>query len=337
MASEFGLIEHLLDQARTHPLAHPPVLGPGDDCALIAPSRPDLTWAVTTDMLVAGVHFLDRDPPFDLGWKTLAVNLSDLAAMGAMPRYVTLAAAITPDDARDTRWIDTFFSGFMACAAAYGVALIGGDTTRGPRVFSVTAMGEVAIGRALRRSGARAGDDVWISGNPGYASLGLRAKLDNISLPDTVASAADRALHHPVPRVSLGLALCDLAHSAIDVSDGLLQDLAHIARASGLVAILRSDLLPSCPIGVDPQLWQTCLLGGGDDYELAFTAPESARSAIAAFSKASGLALTRIGQMQHSAETGTISPSAVSTVQVLDAAHNPMDLAHLRAGFDHFA
>lgn len=337
MAGEFALIEHLLRQTRADQATRPPILGPGDDCALINTSNTDLAWAVTTDMLVAGVHFLDNDDPHDLGWKTLAVNISDLAAMGAVPRYVTLAAAILPDDATDTRWIDAFFAGFIECADTFGVSLIGGDTTRGPRTFSVTAMGEVAADGALRRSGAKAGDDIWISGTPGFATLGLRAKLDGIVLPAELISKANEALHRPQPRVALGLALRDIAHSAIDVSDGLLQDLGHIAKASGLQASLEEALLPTCPTGVDNPLWQACLLGGGDDYELLFTAPATTRATIQALRDSLALPLTRIGHMhavQPAADAGTITPSAV---QVLDDAKQPIDLSGLRAGFDHFA
>ena len=334
MASEFALIEHLLRRASTDHLSHPPILGPGDDCALIAPSKPGLAWAVTTDMLVAGVHFLASDDPHDLGWKTLAVNLSDLAAMGATPRYVTLAAAITPEDASDTRWIDRFFSGFMACATEHEVALIGGDTTRGPRVFSVTALGEVAAEQALRRAGAKDGDDIWVSGTPGYASLGLQAKLGQVVLQKPVATLADQALHHPLPRVALGLALNTIAHSAIDISDGLIQDLGHIAQASTLTATLHEDWLPPCPLNVDASLWRSCLLGGGDDYELAFTAAPGKRDAIGALSHSLSLPLTRIGRMQSSTETGKIAECAV---RILDAARNPIDLSRLRTGFDHFS
>lgn len=337
MAGEFALIEHLLRQTRASQTTHPPILGPGDDCALIRPSDPDLAWAVTTDMLVSGVHFLDSDAPNDLGWKTLAVNISDLAAMGATPRYVTLAAAIPQSDANDNAWIDAFFAGFVDCATTYDVALIGGDTTRcsgAARTFCVTALGEVTTERALLRSGARAGDDIWVSGTPGYATLGLRAKLDSVPLPNEIAATADRALHRPQPRVALGLAMKGLAHSAIDVSDGLLQDLSHIAQASGLNAMLEQALLPTAPAGVDAGLWQACLLGGGDDYELLFTAPDNVRDALNALSDSLSLPLTRIGRMQFRADTGTI-PSC--SVQVLNSAQQPIDLSRLRAGFDHFA
>lgn len=344
MAGEFALIEQLLRQTRVDqaspPQLHPPLLGPGDDCALINHSQPGLAWAVTTDMLVSGVHFLDDDPPRDLGWKTLAVNISDLAAMGATPRFATLAMAIRPEDALDTTWIESFFAGFVDCARKFNVTLIGGDTTRGSRTFSVTAMGEIAAERALRRSGAQVGDDIWVSGTPGYAALGLRMKLDRLTLPGSIAVATHAALHRPEPRVALGIALRDLAHSAIDISDGLLQDLGHIADASQLNATLNLALLPSCPAGVDRALWQDCLLGGGDDYELLFTAPVKAREDIDTLSKTLSLALTRIGQMQAvqiNAETGRIKGPQTFTIRILDDQEQPMNLSGQRLGFDHFA
>ena len=337
MAGEFALIEHLLRQTRADQVSQPPILGPGDDCALVRASDPESAWAITTDMLVSGVHFLDSDAASDLGWKTLAVNISDLAAMGATPRYATLAAAIPRADANDTTWIDAFFAGFNDCAAAHGVALIGGDTTRcegSARTFCVTALGEVMPERALRRNGAMANDDIWVSGTPGYAALGLRAKLDCVPLPNEIAATADRALHRPQPRVALGLSLLGLAHSAIDVSDGLLQDLGHIAEASGLNAVLEASLLPAPPIGIDAELWHGCLLGGGDDYELLFTAPVKVRDTINDLADMLDLPLTRIGRMQAAAEGGTMTPSRV---QVLDRAQHPMDHSRFRAGFDHFA
>lgn len=334
MAGEFALIEHLLRQTSAVQVNHPVILGPGDDCALIRASDPDLDWAVTTDMLVSGVHFLENDNPRDLGWKTLAVNLSDLAAMGAAPRFVTLAAALLREDATDTTWVDAFFAGFVDCLTTFGVTLIGGDTTRGPRTFSVTAMGEVVADRALRRSGAQPGDDIWVSGTPGYATLGLRAKLDGITLPDDVAALAYNALHRPQPRVALGQALINRAHSAIDVSDGLLQDLGHIAVASGFNALIEASRLPSCPAGVAANLWQACLLGGGDDYELLFTAPVAQRDAIMHLSDTLNVPLTRIGCMQADTERSTMIASP--SVLVFDEAHRRIDLSGLSAGFDHF-
>jgi thiamine-monophosphate kinase len=330
MAGEFALIERLLKQA---PPAHADrstgvLLGPGDDCALIAPPAANEVFAITTDMLVEGTHFLGTDNPCDLGWKTLAVNLSDLAAMGAVPRYATLAVSLLATD-ESSGWVDQFFSGFSACAQQYDVSLIGGDTTCGQRSFSVTAIGTVNPRQALCRSGAHALDDIWISGTPGMASLGLAHKLGHVVLPETLQTSANAVLHHPLPRVELGLALAGLAHSCLDVSDGLLQDLGHINQASGLSATLELAALPLPPTGVDATLWQQCLLGGGDDYELLFTASPTNRHKIAALAQQLALPLHRIGQMHTDGKAGTIT--------LLDIHQKPVDLSNLRQGFDHFA
>ena len=330
MAGEFALIERLLQQVTPARANAAPglLLGPGDDCALVTPPATDEVFAITTDMLVEGTHFLGTDDPADLGWKTLAVNLSDLAAMGARPRYATLAVSLLATD-DSTGWVNQFFSGFADCAKQYDVSLIGGDTTCGPRSFSVTAFGIVKPRQALRRSGARAQDDIWISGTPGMAALGLAHKLGTTELAAALAATASAALHHPLPRVELGLALAGLAHSCLDVSDGLLQDLGHIAQASGLSAALELGALPCTPSGVDPALWQQCLLGGGDDYELLFTASPNNRTNIEALAAKLALPLHRIGQMHTDGKAGTIT--------LLDPHQKPVDLSHLRQGFDHFA
>jgi thiamine-monophosphate kinase len=330
MAGEFALIERLLKQA-TPASAHQVgglILGPGDDCALIAPPETGEVWAITTDMLVEGTHFLGTDNPEDLGWKTLAVNLSDLAAMGAQPRYVTLAASLLATD-ESSGWIDQFFRGFTACANEYGVSLIGGDTTRGPRSFSVTAMGVVKADQALLRSNACDLDDIWISGTPGLAALGLAHKLGSTILPAALIASASAALHRPQPRIALGLALAGLAHACLDVSDGLLQDLEHIAKASGLTASLQHAVFPATPSGISETLWQQCLLGGGDDYELLFTAAPDDRCKIESLSTRLALPLHRIGQMHTAGNVGTIL--------LLDNHQKPVDLSGLRKGFDHFA
>lgn len=330
MAGEFALIERLLSQVRPDPNTQTNglLLGPGDDCALIAPPAPGESFAITTDMLVEGTHFLHTDSPEDLGWKTLAVNLSDLAAMGATPRYVTLAAALLAGD-ESSAWVDQFFSGFTNCAQKHKVSLIGGDTTRGPRTFSVTAIGTVHPNQALRRSGAQDQDDIWISGTPGMAALGLAYKLGTTDLPVVLEQSTYKALHRPQPRIALGLALVELAHSCLDVSDGLLQDLGHIAQVSGLAATLHNAALPPAPSQVNPSLWQQCLLGGGDDYELLFTAPQNKRTEIEALAAQLSLPLHRVGQMHDTGKAGTIT--------LLDPHQNAVDLSNLRQGFDHFA
>ncbi|MCX6917538.1 MAG: thiamine-phosphate kinase, partial [Verrucomicrobia bacterium] len=267
MPSEFELIARYFTRPTTHTL-----LGAGDDGAIVQPS-PGMELVVSTDMLVAGTHFLADTDPEALGWKTLAVNISDIAAMGARPRWALLAAALpTADEA----WIAAYASGFFACASAFGVDLIGGDTTRGPMSFCVTIFGEVSPGRALLRSGAAPGDEIWVSGAPGRAALGLAHLQGRCALDEPTLGECLAALHRPQPRLALGLALQGLASAAIDVSDGLLADLGHILERSGVAATVHADRLPdavarACPN--DPGLARHCLLAGGDDYELVFTAP----------------------------------------------------------------
>ena len=263
MPSEFDLIDRHF--ARPTPQA---VLGPGDDCALLAPS-PGMELAVTTDMLVAGTHFFADTDPFQLGWKTLAVNVSDLAAMGAQPRWALLAGSLP---AADEAWIGAFSRGFFACAGRYGVDLVGGDTTRGPLNLCVTALGEVPAGGALRRDGARPGDDVWVSGRPGLAALGLAHLQGRTALPADLGALCVGLLQQPSPRVELGLALQRraLARSAIDVSDGLLADLGHICERSTLDAEIFVAQLPDLPENVDAGLARQCQLAGGDDYRSFF-------------------------------------------------------------------
>ena len=319
MTSEFALIERYF--ARPTPSA---VLGPGDDCALLAPS-PGMELAVTTDMLVEGTHFLAGTDAEALGWKTLAVNLSDLAAMGATPRWVLLAGSLPT---ADEGWIAAFARGFFACAQAFGVDVVGGDTTRGPRNFCVTAMGEVAAGRALTRSGARAGDDLWVSGWPGLAALGLADLQGRVALPAVLRATCIDALQRPQPRVALGRALMDLAHAAIDVSDGLLADLKHILERSGLAAEIDLAGLPALPAGVEPGLAQRAQLAGGDDYELVFAAPPDARTALQALGMRLDLPLSRCGRLLPLA-------SDTPLLTVRDPEGRPVAVDIL--GYDHFA
>jgi thiamine-monophosphate kinase len=291
--SEFDLIRRYF--TRPTPNTN---LGVGDDAALMT-ITPGMELAVSTDMLVGGTHFyLDTDPR-QLGHKTLAVNLSDLAAMGAQPRWATLSLALP--QAHDD-WLQAFSEGFFALAEAHGVELIGGDTTRGPLNLSVTIMGEVPQGQALRRNGAQVGDDIWVSGVLGEAALGLAHLQDRVSLPDGARQSCLAALQQPQPRVALGLALRGIAHSAIDISDGLLADLKHILDSSDVAAELRYDRLPKPAYFATTQaevdvLEQDCVLGGGDDYELCFTAPLARREEIMALAGPLHVLLTRIGQI----------------------------------------
>jgi thiamine-monophosphate kinase len=318
MPSEFDLIARYF--ARPTPQA---VLGPGDDCALLAPS-PGMELAITTDMLVSGTHFLPDTDPRQLGWKTLAVNLSDLAAMGAKPRWVLLAGSL-PE--ADEDWLAAFADGLFAGAKRYGVDLVGGDTTRGPLNLCLTALGEVPAGGALRRDGARVGDEVWISGQPGLAALGLAQLQERTALPDALATRCIAALQQPTPRVELGLALQQrrLASAAIDVSDGLLADLGHIAERSGVDAELFDNQLPRLPIGADPRFARHCQLAGGDDYELVFTAPAAKRHQLAELAAQLELPLWRIGRIVDGG----------GEVHLLDESGNALPLAG--KGFDHFA
>jgi thiamine-monophosphate kinase len=291
---------------------------------LIAAER-GMALAVSTDMLVEGRHFLAGADAAKLGHKALAVNLSDLAAMGATPRYATLALAL-PD--ADETWLAQFARGFFALAETYGVELIGGDTTRGPRNLSITVMGAVPPQLALRRDGALVGDDVWLSGCTGDAALALAHLDGRVRLADAVLARCRARLDLPAPRVALGLALRGLARSCIDVSDGLVADLAHIGERSGVALELRYADLPRSPeilACADARLAQECLLAGGDDYELAFTAAPKAREKVLALARKTGIRLTRIG---------VVSAEEPGRVSVHDAAGNIMQLE--RKGFDHF-
>jgi thiamine-monophosphate kinase len=319
VASEFEIIRKYF--TRPTPNA---VLGVGDDCALLRPD-PGMMLAVSTDMLLAGRHFFPDTDPSKLGHKALAVNLSDLAAMGADPRWATLAIAL-PE--ADEKWIAAFAEGFFRLAARFEVELIGGDTTRGPLAISVTVIGEVPENLALRRGGALAGDDIWVSGATGEAALALAHLKGRVKLEGAAREACLERLHAPEPRVELGGRLRGLARSAIDISDGLLADLGHVLEASGVGAELawanlpRAKAIAEC---ADPALAADCLLAGGDDYELLFTAPPSKRAEIGAVGGDLGVPLTRIGV--------AVPGKPVATLR--DAQGRIISAS--RKGFDHFA
>jgi thiamine-monophosphate kinase len=311
MPSEFALIERYFRRPTRQT-----ALGVGDDGAIVRPS-PGMELVISTDMLVAGTHFLPDTDPEALGWKTLAVNVSDMAAMGAQPRWALLAAALP---AATESWISRFATGFFACANAFGIDIVGGDTTKGPRNFCVTILGEVPTGQALLRSGASPGDEIWVSGKPGRAALGLAHLQGRLVLPEPDQYLA--ALHRPQPRVALGLALRGIASAAIDVSDGLLADLGHILEQSKMSAILQiSDLPP-------PGLERECYLSGGDDYELVFTASSARRGELIALSDRLGLLLTCIGVIK-AADTG-VPPR----LTLRDSGGRPVEIE--RRGYDHF-
>ncbi|NMM81221.1 thiamine-phosphate kinase [Acidovorax sp. SRB_14] len=305
-------------------------LGVGDDCALLAPA-PGMQLAVSSDMLVQGRHFFAGTDPKRLGHKALAVNLSDLAACGARPLAFTLALALP---SADEPWLAGFARGLLRLADAHGCELVGGDTTRGPLNICITVLGEVPAGQALLRSGARPGDDIYVSGTLGDARLALEALQGRAALPPLWLAAARERLERPTPRVALGLALRGVASSALDVSDGLLGDLGHILRASGVgaridtsktIELIAASAYPASARGmIDPELLHQCTLAGGDDYELAFTAAPAQRATVAAAAQASGTPVTRIGVIE-----------AAPGLRLVDGRGQPV--AQRFASFDHFA
>ena len=299
------------------------VLGVGDDCALLAPT-PGMQLAVSSDMLLEGRHFSPQDSPAGLGHKSLAVNLSDLAAMGATPRWATLAIALPEEN---DAWLTAFARGFFRMADQHGIELVGGDTTRGALTLSVTVIGEVPPGQALRRDGAQAGDDVWVSGVIGSAALALAYRQGRLFMEQIDAAKVLPALYLPTPRVELGIALRGIATSAIDISDGLLGDLGHILERSNVGATIEFAALPTLPV-VQNYLHEAVardgVLAGGDDYELCFTAPADKRDAVTAAALSTGVAVTRIGRI--TAEAG---------LAVIDADGQPLPFEH--TGYDHFA
>ncbi|KRG84063.1 MULTISPECIES: thiamine-phosphate kinase [Stenotrophomonas] len=293
---EFALIERIARRTRARADI---VLGIGDDAALLQPA-PGQQLAVTADTLNAGVHFPAESAPADIGWKALAANLSDLAAMGAVPAWCTLSLSL-PQAEGD--WLDAFADGLFALADASGIAVVGGDTTRGPLSISITAIGRVPAAQALRRDGARVGDDIWVSGHPGEAAGALRLwQQGRLDVRGVVADAAHerlrQRLQRPMPRLSLGLALRTCAHAAADVSDGLLADLGHIASRSGVAAVLQADAVPlsaALRTALGDAAALDCALRGGDDYELCFTAAPERRQAVQALTADLALPLARIG------------------------------------------
>jgi thiamine-monophosphate kinase len=272
------------------------VLGVGDDCALLAPAA-GMQLATSCDMLVEGRHFLSTVAPDRLGHKALAVNLSDLAACGATPLAFTLALSMPR---AEEAWLDGFSRGLFALADAHGCELVGGDTTQGPLCICISVFGEVPAGQALLRSGARAGDDLYVSGTLGDARLALEAFRGTLDLTGDALTTARVAMELPQPRVALGMALRGVATSAIDVSDGLLGDLAHLLRLSSVGARLEVDALPrSATLAAQALAVQReCTLAGGDDYELLFTAPPGRADAVQAAAIAGGVAATRIGRVE---------------------------------------
>ena len=300
-------------------------VGIGDDCAVWSP-RAGHQLAFSADMLVEGRHFLSTVDPARLGHKALAVNLSDLAACGATPQAFLLSLSLPR---ADERWLAGFSQGLFELADAHGCELMGGDTTQGPLNIAITVMGEVPAGQAILRSGAQAGDDLYVSGHLGDARLALEAFRGAVSLPQAVFDAARLRMEMPTPRIALGQALRGIAHAMADISDGLLGDLGHILKASHVGAEIElsatSDLMQTAHLWSCPSdLALTCILSGGDDYELVFCAPPSASASVQAAAQASGTRVTRIGRITHE-----------PTLVLLDAQGQTV---HSRfSSFDHFA
>lgn len=330
---EFDLIERYFKRPTRQA-----VLGVGDDCALLQP-KPGTQLAISCDMLVEGRHFFADTDPRWLGHKALAVNLSDLAACGAKPLAFTLALALPRVD---DDWLGPFSKGLLALADAHACELVGGDTTQGPLNICITVFGEVPVvgarSQALLRSGAQAGDDLYVSGTLGDARLALEVLRGTVTVPDPVFEAARHRLEAPSPRVALGLALRGIATSAIDVSDGLLGDLGHVLKKSGVGATVETEvaigLIASYanysrdrvqfPTQIALDRWLDWALAGGDDYELLFTAPPSAREAVAVAAQSSQTPVTRVGSIN--AELG---------LRLVDCHGKRVD--NTFRSFDHFA
>ena len=323
--TEFDLIARYF----TRP-AKQAAVGVGDDCALVNPS-PGMQLAISSDMLVEGRHFFSDVSPYSLGHKALAVNLSDLAACGATPVAFTLALALP---SIDETWLQEFSHGLWALADSHGCELIGGDTTQGPLNICITVFGEVPRGQALLRSGAQAGDDIYVSGTLGDARLALDALQGKIDLPTEVLAQARLRLEQPTPRVALGKALRGVATSAIDISDGLAGDLGHILKASGVGAQVDVEVTMNLIAArayihwskavFDTQKQLQMAFSGGDDYELAFTAPPAARQTVQAAAASSQTPVTRIGVIES--EPG---------LRLVDAQGQLIPARF--ASFDHFA
>ena len=297
-------------------------LGVGDDCALLR-LQPGMQLAVSCDMLVEGRHFLSTVAPERLGHKALAVNLSDLAACGAEPLAFTLALALPRGD---DHFAASLAQGLFALADAHGIELVGGDTTAGPLNLCITVFGQVPPGRALLRSGAQGGDELWVSGTLGDARLALEVFRGRVRLEGDGFDRVRQAMELPQPRVALGLALRGVASSAIDLSDGMVGDLGHVLKRSGVAARIDVDALPrSADLAAQPlALQHECLLAGGDDYELLFTAPPARHADVLAAGRQAGVSVTRCGVI-----------CAGAGLLIVDRAGRTLDLT--MRGFDHFA
>ena len=306
-------------------------LGIGDDCALVKIAA-GKEIVITSDMLVEGRHFFMNADPELLGRKALAVNLSDLAAMGAKPIGFTLAIALPTVD---IFWLEAFSKGLFAVANQYSCPLIGGDTTAGPLTISITAFGSIPSGKAIRRSGAKVGNDIWTSGTIGDARLALAALRHEITLPESDLKQIEHRMHNPTPRVELGMKIRELASAALDISDGLLGDLHHILKQSQVSAEVFLDQIPKSETlqKQSEDIQNQFAASGGDDYEICFTAPIEKRGVIDEISRVLNLPLTRIGSI-------TEKVGAVEKLYLFNKNGDLLDetkSAVLLKSFDHFA
>ena len=314
MTSEFEIIERYFKKKMKQT-----ALGVGDDAAMIH-VRNNYQLAISSDMLIENIHFLKNTNPSHLGWKSLAVNLSDIAAMGAIPKWATLSISLPKIN---HTWLKKFSKGFFKCADKFGIDLIGGDTTKGPLSISITIMGESKKDEALLRSGAKINDDIWVTGQLGLASMGLANLQGQLKLPPRIKMKCLRALEIPTPKTFLGSYLSRYANSCIDISDGLIQDLRHILKASKVGASLLLNDIP-CEKFIHTSKQYQFVLNGGDDYELLFTAPKKNRTFIKKIAKKTNTPVTMIGNITKKKALNILSEQGKSIK------FNPK-------GFDHFA
>ena len=314
MSSEFEIIDRYFKKKMKQT-----ALGVGDDAAIINIKK-NREIVISSDMLVENVHFLKNANPARLGWKSLAVNLSDIAAMGAIPKWATLSISL-PKINHD--WLKEFSKGFFKCADQFGIDLIGGDTTKGPLTISITIMGDIKKNKSLLRSGAKINDDIWVTGQLGMASMGLASLQGKLKLAPSLKVKCIKALETPTPKVLIGSHLSRYANSCIDISDGLVQDLKHVLKASTVGASLLLNEIPCDPFIHTSKKYQFAL-NGGDDYELLFTAPKKHRLAIEKIAKKTDTAINIIGVITKN-----------KSLKVVD--QKGKSISFNKRGFDHFA
>ena len=314
MTSEFEIIEYYFKKKIKQT-----ALGVGDDAAIINVQK-DHQLVISSDMLIENIHFLKNTNPSHLGWKSLAVNLSDIAAMGGKPKWATLSISLPKVN---HVWLKKFSGGFFKCANQFGIDLIGGDTTRGPLSISITIMGEIKKNQGLLRSGAKINDDIWVTGQLGFASMGLASLQGKLKLASSLKVKCIKVLEMPTPKVSLGYHLSRYTNSCIDISDGLIQDLNHILKASKVGATILLNDIP-CEKFIHASKQYQFVLNGGDDYELLFTAPKKNRPYIEKIAKKTNTAISVIGVITQN-----------KTLKVMD--QKGRSISFNKKGFDHFA